>query len=241
MTLMFGGREKPFGAKRCTCPEAQEHWRKFDERLKAEEEFRLENERRERIRALFTQSLLPERWKTRTFEAFQVTPENRQAYEMAKAYARDFEPSSPHGLILSGRVGRGKTHLCAAIAMELLSREHSVIFGTVTNLLAQIRNTYSDDKETELKVFQRLTRCRLLVIDELGKEKVTEWVEQTVYEIINTRYEHNKPILVTTNMDVFKLPQKYPNNGEAILSRILEMCRGVQMDGPDWRTKGMKQ
>lgn len=200
----------------------------------------MENERKERVDKLFRQSLLPARWETRTFDAFQVNQTNREACEIARRYAKSFTRDCSNGLIFSGKVGRGKSHLCAAITMELLSRGHSVVFGTVTNLLAQIRNTYSSDKETEKMVFDRFVRCQMLVIDDLGKEKVTDWTEQTVYELINARYEANKPLLVTTNMDVFRLPQRYPQNGEAILSRLLEMCRGVEMQGEDWRKRGLQ-
>lgn len=240
MILKIGRRSKPFGAKRCGCREAQAYWQARDARLRREEESRQAAERKERLDKLFHQSLLPERWKSRTFDAFQITRENQQAYEKSREFARGFTSTTNTGLIYTGPVGRGKTHLCAAVAMELLGRSHSVVFGTVTSLLAQIRSTYSDDKESEQRVFDRLSRCQLLIIDDLGKEKVTPWVEQTLYELINTRYEHNRPLLVTTNLDVFKLPQRYENNGEAILSRILEMCKGVQMSGPDWRIRGMK-
>lgn len=248
--LMFKGREKPFGAKRCSCPEAQAYWIESDRKLEADKAAREEYDRRMVIDQLFKQSLLPSRWRDRTFDAFEVTDENRQAYNAAKAYADNFSRETKDGLILSGKVGRGKTHLVAAVGMDLLSRGHSVIFGTVTGLLSQIRNTYSgSSRETEQMALKRLTRCQLLIIDDLGKEKVVDpktpseisWVEQTVYEIINTRYDDNKPFLITTNMNIFDLPKKYPNNGDAILSRLLEVCRGVPMDGPDWRTRGMRK
>lgn len=248
MLLDLGTRKRSFGAKRCGCSGAAEYWRKRDERIALENELREEYERRMKIDRLFTLSLLPSRWKDRTFEAFDVTPENEVAYLAVKRYADRFSGQTTDGLMLSGEVGRGKTHLCAATTMELMSRNHSVVFGTVTTLLAQIRSTFSEEKESEKAVFNRLTKCQLLVIDDLGKEKVSggrdssevSWVEQTLYEIINTRYETNRPILITTNMDILHLPRKYPNNGKAILSRLLEMCRGVQVDGPDWRMRWMQ-
>jgi DNA replication protein DnaC len=78
------------------------------------------------------------------------------------------------------------------------------------------------------------------VIDDLGKEKPTLWVEQMVYEIINGRYEDNKPVIITTNTSLVGIQDQYDKNGPAIVSRIVEMCQGVKMDGADWRKGRLK-
>lgn len=224
---------------RCECEEAQAQHAEQKRKRLVEEEAAEARERQLRIDRLHARSLIPSRWKTRTFEHLQVSETNRVAYENAKEYADAFKRGDGSGLLFTGSVGTGKTHLSAAIALELLEREFSVVFGTVTTLLAEIRRTYEDEKSSDYDVFNRMAKCDLLIIDDLGKEKVTEWVDQTIYEIINTRYENNKALIITTNMSLTTLRSKYTNTGEAVVSRILEMCHGIKMDGPDWRKKAL--
>jgi DNA replication protein DnaC len=238
-TIQLNGREYPFGPLVCDCEQFQaerEAKRRAEEERKRQEQ---EKTRQLILEARFRESSLPERWRTRTFDRYQVTPANEEAYKTAKWYADTFDPKAGNGLLLTGTVGTGKTHLAAAIAMELISREHTVVFGTVTSLLAQVRNTFDSDRETEMEVMRRLTKCDLLIIDDLGKEKVTDWVEQTVYELINTRYERNKSLVVTTNLSLTDIRSKYANVGDAIVDRIIEMCQGVRIVGESWRKKAV--
>lgn len=236
MALILG---RPFGAKRCTCEGARAYWQERDEIAAQERRAEEEAQRKERLETLFRNSMLPSRWKNRTFENFVLTENNQTAFERARQYAERFDANSGDGLLFTGDVGLGKTHLAAAIAMHLLEREHTVVFGTVTSLLSQLRNTYDDHRETEKDVMRRLTRCQLLVIDDLGKEKVSPWVEQTVFEIINARYDDNKSVIITTNMDLPEIEKKYKDNGKALLDRIFEMCKGIKLSGKSWRKQGM--
>jgi len=223
----------------CSCEQAQLEKAERTRRLHQEQKEAEERDRNHRMKLLFDRSLIPERWRTRTFEHYEVTSQNDVAYRQAKEYAGSFAVGHNMGLIFTGTVGTGKTHLSAAIALKLLESEYTVVFGTVTTLLSQLRNTYNNDKQNEQEIFNRLVKCQLLILDDLGKEKVSDWVEQTVYELINTRYENNRPLIITTNMTLSNIRDKYQNTGEAIVSRIIEMCRGVKMNGADWRKKAM--
>jgi DNA replication protein DnaC len=230
----LGGKRRPLGVRRCDCPEAQAHWARVDEQRRQREELLREME----IEQLIHASMIPARWRNRTFESFQVTDENRKAYETAKTYAETFDPAEGKGLLFTGTVGTGKTHLAAAITMYLLGQGQRVVFGTFGTLLAQLRHTYDGDG-SERDVMRRFMRCPLLVIDDLGKEKVTDWVEQTIYEIVNTRYEDCKSLVITTNLSLTELRSRYPTVGDALVDRIIEMCQGVKMVGDSWRKKGV--
>lgn len=223
----------------CACPEGSRHYQEEQERVQRERAEREESLRRERVQTQIRKSLLPQKFLTRTWDGFQVTDANRQAFIRAKQYADTFDRRAGKGLVFIGTVGTGKTHLCAAIALQLLEGEHSVMFGTVATLLGQIRSTY-DSQQSEREVFNRMTKCDLLIIDDMGKERVTEWGDTMLYELVNTRYENNKAILFTTNNTLSDIRTKYPNSGEAIVSRVLEMCEGIKMTGPDWRKKAIQ-
>lgn len=232
---------------RCECPRSIEHWARVDEEERREQEVREAREREiERLKTIeraFKKSQLPARFQQRTFENFKETPANRQAFRDALDYAENFEHklSAGQGLIFSGTVGTGKTYLAAAITLYLLNQCCSVVFGTVTSLLGRIRQTYDEDaQETERQVIDQLINVSLLVIDDLGKEKPTAWVEMMLYEIINARYEANKPLIITTNTSLKEIQDRYENTGPAIVSRIIEMCQGVRMDGADWRKERLK-
>ena len=186
------------------------------------------------IRAMFGE--MPERFRDRTFQNYRKLPENSAAYETARKYSAQFPQST--GLMFFGDVGTGKTHLAAAIAHEQISKGHSVLFGTVPSLLSRIRSTYNDsDNETEREVMQVFYRCSLLILDDLGKEKVGDWVEERLYEIVNDRYNRNLPIIITTNVGLESVQKLYKKNGAAIVSRLFEMCKGISIKGADYRMK----
>lgn len=227
---------------RCGCSKSQEHWARVDEEERQAKEKEVvqasEQKRIDKVERLFKTSKLPARFGDRTFDNYITTSENKEAYGSALDYAENFKQkkSQGQGLLLSGTVGTGKTHLAAAITLRLIESGQSVIFGTVTTLLGRIRETYAKNSEfDEREIIDQLTSVSLLVIDDLGKEKPTEWVEQTLYEIINTRYEHNMPLIITSNISLKEVRDRYENNGPAIESRIIEMCRGIRMIGKDYR------
>lgn len=223
----------------CNCPGAEaERERFYQEQLKKQREE--ENRRRmERIERLFRQSKLGRRFRERTFETFVVREHTRKAFEIALDYAKNFESykEKGEGLFITGGYGVGKTHLAAAIANYLIQNEiATVIFGNVTTLLGRIRHTYCDgSKYEEEQVMKELYDVDLLIIDDLGKEKPTQWVEEKLYTVINERYENYRPIVVTSNLELEEIEQRLENCGGAIVSRIIEMCRGVKIVGPDFR------
>lgn len=181
----------------------------------------------ERKEKLLAETNLGVRFRERTFENFD-RKKNPQAYDKAFGYAKDFDAHSGNGLILMGTVGTGKTHLAAAITHYLAERGIGVKFGNIVDLFEDLRNSYNTDDDILLD----LKRVPLLVIDDLGKERKTEWTQEQIYAIVNYRYEHNLPLVITTNCTVKELNTRL---GDATMSRIREMCEPVKVVGEDVR------
>ncbi|AGI38478.1 phage DNA replication protein [Thermoclostridium stercorarium subsp. stercorarium DSM 8532] len=230
--------------EQCDCPGAvAKRERLYQEQLKRQQEEEL-RQRMRKIERLFDQSRLGKRFRDRTFEAFEIRDYNRKAFEIALDYAQNFGryKEKGEGLFITGGYGVGKTHLAAAITNYLIQNlKGTVIFGNVTTLLGRLRFAYSDDSEyEETQILKELYDVDLLVIDDLGKEKPTPWVEEKLYNVINERYENYKPIIVTSNLGVEEIEKRLETCGGAIVSRIIEMCRGVKIMGADYRKEKIK-
>jgi DNA replication protein DnaC len=111
--------------------------------------------------------------------------------------------AEPKGwMMLQGPFGCGKTHLAAAIANEQWRRGRSVLFMTAGRLMAFIRETFSNEKETYEQRIRDVFSVELLIIDDLGTENPTPWVMSELFEIINQRYVHRLPLVITTNLSL---------------------------------------
>src|SRR5260370_19355553 len=164
-------------------------------------------------------------------------------------------PLDHSGLLLIGSIGVGKTHLAVGIIKELvLAKGIGCLFYDYRELLKQIQNSYDDSvKATELDVLKPVFETEVLVLDELGAIKPTEWVWDTVSLILNTRYNDNRTTIISTNFE--DQPAAGANGsvsparaasrsetlgdriGERMRSRLHEMCRVIRMEGEDFRQK----
>ncbi len=242
----------------CDCPGAVEHRLQLKE---AERQQREEWERGRhisRVKSLLKESKLPPRYQQAAFENARRTDANKKAYARAFDYCKTIEASIAdalddskyryigydpekiitvnRGLFITGPASSGKTHLAGCIVNTLLEREVRCLFGNVLDLLGRVKNTYNNDRaETEDQVIDDLTAVPMLIIDDLGKEKVGSWTEQLLYHIINHRYEHLRPLIVTSNFTLTELEGRYTETGPYIVSRLIEMCDGLKMTGDDWR------
>jgi DNA replication protein DnaC len=176
---------------------------------------------------------MPAKLRACTFDNFRVAPHTRQAFIAAQdLVARE---GKGLGLMFLGDVGVGKTHLAAAIANAAIEAGRSVLCGTVPDLLSRIKATFGSDTETEYEIMRPFYECSLLVLDDLGKENISSWVEERVYMILNHRYIHGRQVVITMNVGLEVIQARYAWNGKAIVSRLFEMCEGINVKGPDYR------
>ena len=134
------------------------------------------------------------------------------------------------GLLISGPTGVGKTHLLWGM-YRFVSEKTSQPFIIVklVSLLSQLRPAGGEDGATTIP---RLVNVALLGIDDLGAQKSSEWVEERLYELIDSRYDAERPMIITTNRKPEKLDEVV---GERLASRLLEACEVLLLTGPDRR------
>ncbi|MGB8509191.1 MAG: ATP-binding protein [Pyrinomonadaceae bacterium] len=152
----------------------------------------------------------------------------------------DGYPAVDRGLLLMGTVGVGKTHLSAAILRGLVEKGVPCLFYEFGALLKEIQNSFNPVSQTsELKVLAPVYEAEVLVLDELGASKTTDWVRDTMMQIINTRYNNRKLTIFTTNyMDARRNPAEETLEdrvGVRLRSRLYEMCKTVVVEGEDYR------
>ncbi len=205
----------------------------------------------ERAHALLASARIPKRYEHCELSNFEFDGPHRalaSARLAACKFVEDY-PIDNTGLLLIGSIGVGKTHLAVGIIKELISSKGiGCLFYDYRELLKQIQNSYNDSvRATELEVLRPVFDTEVLVLDELGAVKPTEWVWDTVSLILNTRYNDNRTTIITTNFDdkpaaAFAGPRNASRDetlgdriGERMRSRLHEMCRIVRMEGADFR------
>jgi DNA replication protein DnaC len=164
------------------------------------------------------------------------------AFGFAHAFVREF-PAVDRGLLFMGPVGVGKTHLAVSVIRELIEKKGvSCLYYEFGSLLKEIQNSYNPVSQTsELKVLEPVFEAEVLVLDELGASKPTDWVRDTMMQVINTRYSEEKLTIFTTNyLDTRRAERDETLEdriGVRLRSRLYEMCRTVQIEGEDYRRK----
>ncbi len=203
----------------------------------------------------FDQAGIPERYAKCSFDNFEIHHEShRPAKKIAQKFVKDY-PVLNAGLLFIGPCGVGKTHLSVAIMSELIWKKTiSCYFCDFRELIRNIQSSYSTESRiTESAVLYPIFQKDLLVLDELGAKRTTAWVEETVFYIINHRYNHKKLTVFTSNYiddggeeDTRDSYYKRKDDslvdriGTRLLSRLYEMCKIVNIEGDDYRKK-MKQ
>lgn len=213
-------------AKRCAC---------YGERFK---------------QSLLEQANIPRRYLNCSLESFEVhNDSHRDALKISRQFVKNY-PAQDVGLVFIGPCGVGKTHLAVAILQELIrTKDAACIFYDFRDLIREIQSTFTPESVlSESDVLAPVFQSEVLVLDELGAKRPTAWVEETVFTIINHRYNHKKMTLFTTNYpDTDEAEDRrdsfYKKGDESLIdrigvrlrSRIYEMCKVVEMEGDDYR------
>lgn len=176
------------------------------------------------------------RFATSRLSNFEPRPGTEVALAEADAFVRDFagRRERGEGLLFIGGYGAGKTRLASAILNEVQERYgESVRADVVPELLQRLRQTYdAGSRGTEDQVLQPLLRASLLLLDDIGAERVTEWVQERLFLVIDHRYRHRLPTLFTTNLHPEDLEDRL---GGRIVSRIIGMATLVRLSAEDYR------
>ena len=187
------------------------------------------------IRDMKVNSGIGKRYFKKTFSNYDRSI-NSKAVNECLTYCKNFLKNLKEGkgLFLTGTVGTGKTHLLAAI-IDYIARIYKrkinrVMYFTSTGLLNEIRNSYNNNESEEF--VHKVKNCSLLLIDDFGAEKTTDWVLETYFEIIDFRYANLKPTIIATNLTDKEIKEKL---SERIMSRIYECCKGIKLTGKDYR------
>jgi len=184
---------------------------------------------------------IPRRYQHCTLDNFAAYNESlEKALGQARRIVQTF-PVVSRGLLLEGQPGVGKTHLAVAVLKQVIQASGARgLFYDTRDLLRVIRSTYDPSTHTtELEILRPVMNADLLVLDDLGAEKTSEWVDETMNLIVNTRYNERRLTMFTSNyMDI--PDDSDPNSllfriGFRMRSRLHEMCEFIQMDGADYR------
>ncbi len=172
---------------------------------------------------------------------------------MAGRFVEEYPLDENQGLLITGSIGVGKTHLAVGIIKELIAQKGaSCLFYDYRELLKEIQNSYNVSVQaTEMSILEPVFGAEVLVLDELGAVKPTEWVWDSVSHILNTRYNDRKTTIITTNFpDGPAGDARNDGNrsagrrdtlgdriGDRMRSRLHEMCRIIEMQGEDFRMR----
>ena len=209
-----------------------------------------------RVSSLLERAHIPRRYQHCSFESYEAQfPGADRSLAEARLRAQGFVDGYPvttegRGLLMTGSIGVGKTHLAVGILQSLIVEKGvKGLFCDYRELLKEIQHSYNPQVlTTELDILRPVFEAEVLVLDELGASKPTEWVWDTVAHILNTRYNDKRTTIITTNYadqppgGVATGPQRAMRDetlgdriGERMRSRLAEMCVVVEMRGTDFR------
>lgn len=172
---------------------------------------------------------IPIGYKEMTFQNLDPTG-NERAFEYAKALAIN---ATQKGMFLYGGTGCGKTHLAVATLQEWVKHSGGMFF-TLPNLLSLLRDNIRNKEQLD-KIMDNVLSTELLVIDDMGTEKFSDWVGERMFQIINDRIINRRKLIITSNFSMEQLEARMEEQGGRIMSRIAGMCTVFKVTGRDRR------
>lgn len=193
---------------------------------------------------LVADARIPRRYQHCDLGNFRAYNESLSRARVRAVKLAELFPVVDRGLFLEGPPGAGKTHLAVAVLRQVVAtRGARGLYYDTRDLLRVIRSTYNPVvRTTEIEVLRPVMTAELLVLDDLGAEKTSEWVEETLSLIVNTRYNERRPTIFTSNYEA-QPDDTDPNSllcriGFRMYSRLHEMCEFVALDAADYRDEG---
>ena len=208
-----------------------------------------------RLDRLLVNAKIPQRYAHCEFENFDILRSPDRSIEMAKLaaekFVQEYPMSHPFGLLFMGPQGVGKTHLAVAMIKQLMKlKSVPCLFRTFPELLKEIQNSYNPvSQASELSLLRPVLETEVLVLDELGAQNPSSWVQDEVAYVLNYRYNDNRVTILTTNYkDEEDRKDRKPGItdtlsdriGVRMRSRLYEMCKTITMNGNDFR-RAVKQ
>lgn len=204
----------------------------------------------------FTGSRLPELLRAQTFDTFELkwysarktTPGGISERDRAKVVydacrrfvAGVLEGSNPRGLFISGGVGLGKTFMLSAICNSLVEGGVPTLYTVFSDLIGDIKRSFGADDRglSESALIESARGAKVLILDDLGAEQITDFVQSRLFDIVNYRRNHDKPMVISSNLSIDEVGSLY---GLRISSRINEMCTPLSLYGQDIRWQKERQ
>lgn len=164
---------------------------------------------------------------------------NEKITKAMKNYVNNFPEllKGGKGLLLYGTVGTGKTYAACEVANALIDKGYPAL---VTNF-ARLTNTIQGMYEGKQEYIDSLNRYALLVIDDLGAERKSEFMQEMVFNIIDSRYRAGLPLIITTNLSIQEIKEPSDIGNNRIYDRILERCFPVEISGASRRRKAVRE
>ena len=177
-----------------------------------------------RARARTLSAVIPKRFRGVSFDRAPVVDMDPEIVRVVRRYveAVDGNLDAGRGLWFTGDVGTGKTTLAMLVSRAALDAGRSVAIYSLPRLLAEIRKTFDEGAErSHVELLERLAAVDLLHVDDVGAERTSDWVLEQLYSIVNARYEDERAMVITTNLDHAELREQI---GERTVSRLIEIC-----------------